>query len=68
MSEEKNRVCANNNCKKALPPGFKHRYCEACQNKQAEKVKGALKGIAAAAGTVMAVVALVAGGKINSKK
>jgi hypothetical protein len=69
MSEEKVRVCANKNCQKVLPPGYKHRYCEACRNKQAEKVKGTLKGIGAAAGTVAAVaVVLVSGGKINPKK
>lgn len=66
MSEEKIRVCANKNCQKVLPSGYKHRYCEACQNKQAEKVKDALKGIAA----IVAVVAvrLVTRGKINPKK
>lgn len=66
MSEEKIRVCANKNCQKVLPSGYKHRYCEACQNKQAEKVKGALKGI----GAIVAVVAvrLVTRGKINPKK
>lgn len=66
MSEEKIRVCANKNCQKVLPSGYKHRYCEACQNKQAEKVKSALKGI----GAIVAVVAvrLVTRGKINPKK
>lgn len=69
MSEEKISVCANKNCQKVLPSGYKHRYCEACRNKQAEKVKGALKGIGAAAvGTVATVVALVTRGKINPKK
>lgn len=68
MSEEKIRVCANKNCQKVLPSGYKHRYCEACRNKQAEKVKGALKGIGAAAGAVATVVALVTRGKINPKK
>lgn len=68
MSEEKIRVCANKNCQKVLPSGYKHRYCEACRNKQAEKVKGALKGIGAAAGTVATVVALVIRGKSNPKK
>ena len=75
MSEEKIRVCANKNCQKVLPSGYKHRYCEACQNKQAEKVKGVIKGVGAVvkgvgavAGTVATVVALVARGKINPKK
>lgn len=69
MSEGKNRVCANNNCQKALPPRYKHKYCEACRNKQAEKAKGILKGLVAAAGTVVTVAAAaVAGGKINPKK
>ncbi|WP_422111684.1 hypothetical protein HXT30_01625 [Gardnerella sp. DNF00571G] len=68
MREEKVRVCANKNCQKVLPPGYRHRYCEACRNKQAEKVKGALKGLGAAAGTVAAVaVALVTSGKIGPK-
>lgn len=66
MSEEKIRVCANKNCQKVLPSGYKHRYCEACQNKQAEKVKGALKGIGAIAAVV--AVRLVTRGKINPKK
>lgn len=65
MSEEKIRVCANKNCQKVLPSGYKYRYCEACRNKQAEKVK---KGIGIGAVVGGAVVALVTRGKINFKK
>lgn len=65
MSEEKIRVCANKNCQKVLPSGYKYRYCEACRNKQAEKVKKGI-GIGAVVGGV--VVALVTRGKINFKK
>lgn len=66
MSEEKIRVCANKNCQKVLPSGYKYRYCEACRNKQAEKVKKGIGAVVGGAATV--VVALVTRRKINFKK
>lgn len=46
-----NKVCKNKNCLKPLPDGYKHMYCEACRNKQAQKVKNGLKAAAGIAGT-----------------
>lgn len=38
-----NKVCKNKKCMKFLPAGYKHRYCEACRNRQAQKLKNGLK-------------------------
>lgn len=54
------KMCKNKNCKKVLPEGYKHRYCEACRNVQAEHVK---KGFKAVGGTLLSVGLLVVGGK-----
>ena len=70
MSKEAEiRVCKNKKCQKVLPTGYKHKYCEACRNKRAEKVKNVLKGLGAGAATVVSVaVVLATGGKINPEK
>lgn len=61
-----NRVCRNKKCKKTLPDGYKHKYCEACRNKQAQGLKNGCKTIA---GTVACTLLLVGTkGKINLKK
>lgn len=44
-------------------------YCEACRNKQAQKVKNGLKAAAGIAGTAASfAVTIVTAGKINPKK
>lgn len=69
MSTEKIRVCKCKKCQKVLPVGYKHKYCEACNNKRAETTRTILKKIGTGALT-FAGVALVAvtGEKINLKK
>lgn len=63
------KYCKNKDCKKVLPLGYKHKYCEACRNKQAQKVKSGLKAAAGAAGTAACIaVTIVTAGKINPKK
>lgn len=60
------RLCKK--CKKPLPTGYKHKYCEACLNRQAEMLHNGLKGamgIAGAAACVMLTV--VTKGKVNPK-
>ena len=37
------RVCKGKNCKKILPKGYKGKYCEACENKRAHKVRNGAK-------------------------
>lgn len=64
-----NKVCKNKKCLKPLPEGYKHKYCEACRNLHAQKVKNGLKAAAGVAGTVACVaVTVVTSGKINPKK
>lgn len=64
-----NKVCKNKNCLKPLPDGYKHKYCEACRNQQAQKVKDGLKVAAGIAGTAACfAVTIVSAGKINPKK
>lgn len=63
------RVCKNKKCRKVLPEGYKHRYCEACRNKHAQTAKNTLKGIGAGATALASVaVVIVSRGKINSKR
>ena len=67
MSEEI-RVCKNKKCQKVLPTGYKHRYCEACRNSQAQTTKKILKGIGASAATAASIaVVVITRGKINPK-
>ena len=52
-----------------LPDRYKHKYCEACRNRQAQKVKNGLKAAAGIAGTAACfAVTIVTAGKINPKK
>lgn len=63
-----NRVCKNKKCLKPLPEGYKHKYCEACRNQQAQKVKNGFKTAASVAGTVACVVVtVVTAGKVKPK-
>lgn len=53
---------------KPLPEGYKHKYCEACRNQHAQKVKNGLKAAAGLAGTAACfAVTIVTAGKINLK-
>lgn len=62
--EQKARKCKK--CHKILPEGYKHKYCENCRAKQAEKVK---TGIKIAAGTVAsAALFVISRGKFGGKK
>ena len=62
-----NKVCKN--CMRPLPERYKHKYCEACRNKQAQKVKKGLKTVASVAGTAACfAITIVTAGKINPKK
>lgn len=64
-----NRKCKNKKCKRSLPKGYKHRYCENCRNDGIKLIKDTGK---AALGMVVLVggpvVAAIAKGKINLKK
>lgn len=63
------RVCKNKKCKKILPAGYKHSYCEACRNKHAQTAKNVVKGVGTGAAALASVAVLVVtGGKINLKK
>ena len=63
------KYCRNKKCHKPLPAGYKHKYCEACRNQQAQKAKDAGKGILAGAGAIASIaVVILTGGKINPKK
>ena len=63
-----NRVCKNKKCLKPLPEGYKHKYCEAFRNQQAQKVKNGFKAAASVAGTVACVVVtVVTAGKVKPK-
>lgn len=58
-----NKVCRNKKCLKPLPESYKHKYCEACRNNQAQKVKNYTKTL----GTVASVaIAVFTGIKIKS--
>lgn len=60
------KYCKSKDCKKALPEGYKHKYCEACRNKHAENTKKTLKAVGGAVGGAVAVVLVaLTAGKIN---
>ena len=40
------KYCKNKKCKRPLPEGYKHKYCENCRGKQAEDVKKRWRRIA----------------------
>lgn len=64
------KVFKNKKCSKPLPKGYKHKYCGACRNQYAQKVKNGFKATAGVVGTVACVtVTVVTAGKIiNLKK
>ena len=58
--KQEKKFCKNKHCGKELPPGYKYNLCEACRNKRADKVRGALnvgkKGIGIAASAALFIV------------
>lgn len=54
------KYCKSKDCRKVLPVGYKHKYCEACRNKHAENTKKTLKAVVGTVASV-AVVVLTAG-------
>lgn len=68
-NETEIKYCRNKKCRKPLPAGYRHKYCEACRNQHAQIAKNIGKDILAAAGSVASVaVAIITVGKINPKK
>lgn len=62
------KYCKNKNCKRPLPEGYKHKYCENCRGKQAEDVKKGGLGLLGVLGIVASVaVAVATKGKIKPK-
>ncbi|WP_391117491.1 hypothetical protein [Psychrobacillus sp. L3] len=61
-----NRQCKKKKCKRSLPDGYKHKYCENCRNDQVKQVKNARNAVLAVVGST--VIAIVTKGKINLKK
>lgn len=45
MNNKEVRFCKNKECNKTLPERYKYKYCEACRNKHAGKLKGVVKGV-----------------------
>ena len=55
-------------CKRILPEGYKHKYCENCRTEKAQKAKNVGKGILGAAAAVGSIaLAIVTKGKIDPK-
>lgn len=64
--EKKQRMCMK--CKRPLPEGYRHIFCESCRTKQAEDVKKVTKkvmGVTAAVASIAVVIGTA--GKINPK-
>lgn len=56
-------------CQRILPDGYKHKYCENCQNEQVEHFKNNCKGIASIAIMIAGpVITIATKGKINLTK
>lgn len=62
MTDKDIKFCKNKKCNKQLPEGYKHRYCESCRNKQAQKIKDIGK---AGAATLSLAVAVISGSKLK---
>lgn len=54
--ESAHRVCKSKNCRKSLPEGYKHWYCEACRNKHTQALKNTGKGVLGIAGVVLIAI------------
>lgn len=62
-------VCKNKKCKRVLPEGYKHKYCENCRNERAKRFKDGCKGVAGvAAGIGVVVVSVVTKGNVKLSK
>lgn len=60
------KVCANKNCQKPLPEGYKHKRCEACRNQIAQNVKDGLKAVGGIAVTLGCIaLTVVTSGKVD---
>ena len=67
--ETTTKVCKNKKCQKILPQDYKHLYCEACRNKQADTAKKIVKGVGVVALSAASIaVTIITGGKINLKE
>lgn len=61
--------CKNKKCKRTLPEGYKHKYCEACRNKHVKYFKDTGKTVLSCVAVVgSAAIAIATKGKINLKK
>lgn len=64
----KKQICCKK-CGKELPKGYKHKYCEFCKNKHADKVRTGLKTAGGIALSALVIVgSIISGGKIKSGK
>lgn len=50
------KKCKNKKCQRALPDGFKYKYCENCRNKRIAPIMKAKKIIPVAAGVTFAIL------------
>ena len=48
--------CKNKKCMKLLPDDYKYKYCEACRNERASKVKKVCTGMVTLAGAAIVAV------------
>jgi rRNA maturation endonuclease Nob1 len=55
--EKIQRTCLG--CKRLLPEGYKHLFCESCRTKQVENVKKVAKAVMGATAAVTVLVAAV---------
>lgn len=59
-------VCKNKKCKRPLPVGYKHRYCEACRNQYIQKVKNIGKVVGAVAIAVVSIAPMFVNDEKNN--
>lgn len=62
----KENNCKNKKCKRVLPEGYKHRYCENCRNDHAKNIENTGKGVLSVALLVgVTAITIITKGKIN---
>ncbi len=63
-----NKVRECKKCHRILPEGYKHKYCGACRNKQAENSKKIIGFAGGAAACLTGIVRIFLNKKIGSDK
>ena len=60
-----NKVCKNKKCQKQLPENYKYKYCEACRNRQVDRLKKGGKTVVSFGLTIASIALILTNGDKN---